>query len=128
MSPHRPHQVANLIAHLTGALCIATSRDTSSLYGYRDRRAARLEVRFSIADASRTFVVAELDVDMSGASDALVKSKIFEGNRPSNSIMFPLLTPATLGALIALYEHKIFTQGVIWGINSFGELPSAHPS
>ena len=55
-----------------------------------------------------------------GASDALVKSKIFEGNRPSNSIIFPLLTPATLGALIALYEHKIFTQGVVWGINSFG--------
>ena len=54
------------------------------------------------------------------ASDALVKSKIFEGNRPSNSIIFPLLTPATLGALIALYEHKIFTQGVVWGINSFG--------
>ena len=49
-----------------------------------------------------------------------MKSKVFEGNRPSNSIMFPLLTPATLGALIALYEHKIFTQGVIWGINSFG--------
>ena len=67
--------MANLIAHLTGALCIATSRDTSSLYGYRDRRAARLEVRFSIADASRTFVVAELDVDMSGASDALDASR-----------------------------------------------------
>ncbi|KAH9918726.1 glucose-6-phosphate isomerase [Epithele typhae] len=58
----------------------------------------------------------------SGASDALVKSKIFEGNRPSNSIMFPLLTPATLGALIALYEHKIFTQGVVWGINSFDQM------
>ena len=55
-----------------------------------------------------------------GASEALVKSKVFEGNRPSNSIVFPLLTPATLGSLIALYEHKIFTQGVIWGINSFG--------
>ena len=55
-----------------------------------------------------------------GANEALVKSKVFEGNRPSNSIMFPLLTPRTLGALIALYEHKIFTQGVICGINSFG--------
>ena len=54
------------------------------------------------------------------ASEALVKSKVFEGNRPSNSIIFPLLTPATLGSLIALYEHKIFTQGVIWGINSYG--------
>ena len=60
----------------------------------------------------------------SKASDALVKSKIFEGNRPSNSIIFPLLTPGTLGALIALYEHKIFTQGVVWGINSFGEYTS----
>ncbi|KAF9240611.1 Glc-6-P isomerase [Melanogaster broomeanus] len=58
----------------------------------------------------------------SGASEALVKSKVFEGNRPSNSIIFPLLTPRTLGALIALYEHKIFTQGVIWGINSFDQM------
>lgn len=58
----------------------------------------------------------------SDASEALVKSKVFEGNRPSNSILFPLLTPRTLGALIALYEHKIFTQGVIWGINSFDQM------
>ncbi|KAF8872323.1 Phosphoglucose isomerase, partial [Gymnopilus junonius] len=57
-----------------------------------------------------------------GASEIVVQSKVFEGNRPSTSIMFPLLTPATLGALIALYEHKIFVQGVIWGINSFGML------
>ncbi|EPS93469.1 hypothetical protein FOMPIDRAFT_1033695 [Fomitopsis schrenkii] len=56
------------------------------------------------------------------ASEPLVKSKVFEGNRPSNSIIFPKLTPATLGALIALYEHKIFTQGVIWGINSFDQM------
>ncbi|KAI0305224.1 glucose-6-phosphate isomerase [Multifurca ochricompacta] len=56
------------------------------------------------------------------ASEALVKSKVFEGNRPSNSIIFPLLTPATLGSLIALYEHKIFTQGVIWGINSYDQM------
>ncbi|KAH9933884.1 glucose-6-phosphate isomerase [Fomitopsis serialis] len=56
------------------------------------------------------------------ATEALIKSKVFEGNRPSNSIMFPKLTPATLGALIALYEHKIFTQGVIWGINSFDQM------
>ncbi|TCD64035.1 glucose-6-phosphate isomerase [Steccherinum ochraceum] len=56
------------------------------------------------------------------ASEPLVKSKVFEGNRPSNSIVFPKLTPATLGALIALYEHKIFTQGVVWGINSFDQM------
>ncbi|KAI5994976.1 hypothetical protein EDC04DRAFT_2613074 [Pisolithus marmoratus] len=56
------------------------------------------------------------------AREEVVKSKVFEGNRPSNSILFPLLTPRTLGALIALYEHKIFTQGVIWGINSFDQM------
>ncbi|RXW20321.1 hypothetical protein EST38_g5541 [Candolleomyces aberdarensis] len=56
------------------------------------------------------------------AQEGVVKSKVFEGNRPTNSIMFPLLTPEVLGALIALYEHKIFTQGVIWGINSFDQM------
>jgi glucose-6-phosphate isomerase len=55
------------------------------------------------------------------ASETLIKSKVFEGNRPSNSIMFPKMTPSTLGALIAMYEHKIFVQGTVWGINSFGE-------
>nr|VWP00337.1 Trehalose-6-phosphate phosphatase (EC [Ganoderma boninense] len=54
------------------------------------------------------------------ASDPLAKFKIFEGNWPSNSIIFPLLMPGTLGALIVLYEHKIFIWGVLWGINSFG--------
>ena len=47
--------------------------------------------------------------------------KTFSGNRPSNSILFQKLTPRTLGSLIALYEHKIFTQGVIWNINSFDQ-------
>ncbi|KAI0044777.1 glucose-6-phosphate isomerase [Auriscalpium vulgare] len=56
------------------------------------------------------------------ATEALIKSKVFEGNRPSNSIIFPLLTPSALGSLIALYEHKIFTQGVVWGINSFDQM------
>ncbi|TEB23634.1 glucose-6-phosphate isomerase [Coprinellus micaceus] len=56
------------------------------------------------------------------AQEEVVKSKVFDGNRPTNSIMFPLLTPEVLGALIALYEHKIFTQGVIWGINSFDQM------
>jgi len=56
------------------------------------------------------------------ATEALIKSKVFEGNRPSNSIIFPLLTPETLGSLIALYEHKIFTQGVILGINSYDQM------
>lgn len=57
-------------------------------------------------------------------NEALVKSKVFEGNKPTNSIFFQKLTPATLGSLVAMYEHKIFVQGMIWGINSFGASPS----
>jgi glucose-6-phosphate isomerase len=52
----------------------------------------------------------------------LIPAKTFEGNRPSNSLLFKELTPETLGSLIALYEHKIFTQGVIWNINSFDQM------
>ena len=55
------------------------------------------------------------------ALEALLPHKVFPGNRPSNSLLYPLLTPAMLGRLIALYEHKIFVQGVIWGINSFDQ-------
>jgi len=54
--------------------------------------------------------------------ELLAKAKVFEGNRPTNSFLFKQLTPRTLGMLIALYEHKIFTQGVIWGINSFDQM------
>jgi glucose-6-phosphate isomerase len=46
---------------------------------------------------------------------------VFEGNRPSTSILYRTLTPYRLGTLIALYEHKIFTQGVIWDVNSFDQ-------
>jgi glucose-6-phosphate isomerase len=54
--------------------------------------------------------------------ERLVPAKTFAGNRPTNSFLFELLTPRTLGSLIALYEHKIFTQGVIWRINSFDQM------
>ncbi|CAJ0636051.1 9265_t:CDS:2 [Entrophospora sp. SA101] len=53
--------------------------------------------------------------------DLIAPHKVFIGNRPTNSIIFQKLTPATLGALIALYEHKIFVQGIIWNINSFDQ-------
>ncbi len=54
--------------------------------------------------------------------ELLVAAKTFPGNRPTNSFLYPRLTPQVLGALIALYEHKIFTQGVIWKINSFDQM------
>jgi glucose-6-phosphate isomerase len=54
--------------------------------------------------------------------ELLVQAKTFPGNRPTNSFLYPKLTPGVLGMLIALYEHKIFTQGVIWNINSFDQM------
>ena len=47
--------------------------------------------------------------------------RVHKGNRPSNTILFEQLTPEVLGQLIALYEHKVFVEGVIWGINSFDQ-------
>ena len=52
---------------------------------------------------------------------ALLPHKVFPGNRPSNTLLFPKLTPFELGRLIAVYEHKIFVQGSIWGVNSFDQ-------
>jgi glucose-6-phosphate isomerase len=67
-------------------------------------------------------VKAELEGTMSAEKIAdLVPHKVFEGNRPSNSFMFQKLTPRTLGSLIAIYEMKIFAQGVLWNINSFDQ-------
>ena len=53
--------------------------------------------------------------------EALVPHKVFEGNRPTNSIVVDEITPRTLGRLIAMYEHKIFVQGIIWDVNSFDQ-------
>jgi glucose-6-phosphate isomerase len=54
--------------------------------------------------------------------ERLVPAKTFPGNKPTNSFFYPKLTPQILGSLIALYEHKIFTQGVVWNINSFDQM------
>ncbi|MEE4377657.1 MAG: glucose-6-phosphate isomerase [Candidatus Competibacteraceae bacterium] len=66
---------------------------------------------------------AELEAKGMDAADvkAVLPYKIFQGNRPSTTILYQRLTPATLGSLIALYEHKVFVQGVIWNINSFDQ-------
>jgi glucose-6-phosphate isomerase len=61
------------------------------------------------------------EVKAEGTPDWLVPHRLFEGNRPSNTLMMESLTPAALGKLVALYEHSVFTQGVIWQIDSFDQ-------
>ena len=73
----------------------------------------------------KTEMEARLELERSGMDEEDIKHllphKIFEGNRPTNSLLFRKLTPRTLGRLVALYEHKIFVQGIIWNINSFDQ-------
>jgi glucose-6-phosphate isomerase len=61
------------------------------------------------------------EVREEGAADWIVPHRVFDGNRPSNVILAPRLTPETLGKLIALYEHSVYTQAVIWNINPFDQ-------
>jgi glucose-6-phosphate isomerase len=61
------------------------------------------------------------EVKAEGTADPLVPHRVFEGNRPSNTILVEKLTPNTLGKLVALYEHSVFTQGVIWNVDSFDQ-------
>jgi len=76
-----------------------------------------------LAGKTKDDVIAELK--KAGKTDKELKKlyphKVFEGNKPTNSILFKKLTPKTLGSLIAIYEHKIFVQGVIWNILSFDQ-------
>jgi glucose-6-phosphate isomerase len=57
-----------------------------------------------------------------GIADNLVPHKVFEGNRPSSTFFMEKLTPANLGKLVAMYEHAVFTQGVIWDVNPFDQM------
>ncbi len=61
------------------------------------------------------------EVKAEGTPDWLVPHRVFEGNRPSNTLLLEALTPEALGKLVALYEHNVFTQGTIWGIDSFDQ-------
>jgi glucose-6-phosphate isomerase len=60
-------------------------------------------------------------VKQEGTPDPLVPHRVFEGNRPSNTILVERLTPDTLGKLLALYEHSVFTQGIVWNLDSFDQ-------
>jgi glucose-6-phosphate isomerase len=63
----------------------------------------------------------EAEVRAEGVSEELVAHKVFDGNRPTNTLLAERLTPHVLGQLVALYEHKVFVQGMLWDINSFDQ-------
>jgi glucose-6-phosphate isomerase len=104
---------------------IATLRATHDLPGHHDALLANCFAQSEAFMTGKTGdeVRADLVAQQVNADDieALVPHKTFPGNRPSNTILMEQLTPLTLGALIALYEHKTFVQGVIWDVNSFDQ-------
>ncbi|NIA53579.1 glucose-6-phosphate isomerase [Massilia sp. TW-1] len=102
---------------------IATLRPA---HEFQNHHAALLANCFAQSEAFMKGKTAdEVRVDLAGQDPAeierLVPHKTFPGNRPSNTILMEYLTPATLGALIALYEHKTFVQGALWDVNSFDQ-------
>jgi glucose-6-phosphate isomerase len=122
---HAFYQLLHQGTELVPADFLAAAESLTPLGDHQDKLLANF---FAQTEAlafgkSADQVRAELEGEgLSGAAlDALAPHKVFEGNRPTNSILFRRLDPATLGKLIALYEHKIFTQGVLWNINSFDQ-------
>ncbi|MGZ8992368.1 MAG: glucose-6-phosphate isomerase, partial [Telluria sp.] len=97
-------------------------------HDYENHHAALLANCFAQSEAfmrGKTLDEVRADLQQLGLSptqiDRLAPHKTFPGNRPSNTILMEYLNPFTLGALIALYEHKTFVQGVIWDVNSFDQ-------
>lgn len=81
----------------------------------------KLMANFFAQTEALAFGKTEAELRTEGVSEELIPHKLMPGNRPTNSILINKLTPYTLGQLIALYEHSIFVQGVIWGIDSFDQ-------
>jgi glucose-6-phosphate isomerase len=91
-----------------------------TLNAVRDHHDLLMSNVFAQAEAL-AFGRTEEEVRAEGTPDAVVPHRVMEGNRPTNTILADVLTPRVLGQLVALYEHSVFTQGVIWGIDSFDQ-------
>ncbi|HYX85327.1 MAG TPA: glucose-6-phosphate isomerase [Gaiellales bacterium] len=114
------HSFYQLIHQGTGLIpCdfIGFSRTQNPLADHHDLLMANVFAQTEALAFGRT---AE-QVRAEGTAEALVPHRVFEGNRPTTTILADRLTPETLGKLVALYEHSVFTQGTIWGINSFDQ-------
>jgi glucose-6-phosphate isomerase len=96
---------------------IAFARTLNPLGAHHDILLANV---FAQAEAL-AFGKTEEEVRAEGTPDPLVPHRLFDGNRPSNTLLLDALTPAALGKLVALYEHSVFTQGTIWQIDSFDQ-------
>ncbi len=114
---HSFYQLIHQGTRLVPCDFIGFCRSLNPLDGHHDQLMANV---FAQTEALAFGKTAEA-VAAEGTAPALVPHRTFEGNRPTSTLLAERLTPATLGALVALYEHSVFTQGVIWGIDSFDQ-------
>ena len=114
---HAFYQLIHQGTKLIPADFLGFLRSLNPLGGHHDLLMANLFAQTEALAFGKTAEEARAE----GMPEAQVPHRVFEGNRPTNTILAEALTPATLGALVALYEHKVFVQGTIWGINSFDQ-------
>jgi glucose-6-phosphate isomerase len=114
---HAYFQLLHQGTKLLSADFIGFLRPEHDLGGHHDLLMANLFAQTEALAFGKT----REEVEAEGVPERQVPHRTFPGNRPTNTILAPRLTPRVLGQLIALYEHKVFTQGVIWGINSFDQ-------
>ena len=114
---HSFYQLIHQGTHLIPCDFIAFAKALNPIGRHHDMLIANV---FAQAEALAFGKTAE-EVKADGTADWLIPHRVFEGNRPSNTVLAEELTPAILGKLIALYEHNVFTQGAIWNINPFDQ-------
>ena len=104
---------------------ILPMRSHHPLEGHHDKLVANCLAQAQALMRGRTEAEAHAELQAAGMSSEaianLVPHRVFPGNRPSNMLVVEEVTPRTLGALIALYEYKVFVQGVVWGVDSFDQ-------
>ncbi len=122
---HAFYQLIHQGTELIPADFLAAAQSQTPLGDHQDKLLANFLAQTEALAFGKTADEARNELEAQGLSgddlEALLPHKLFEGNKPTNSILYPKLTPHMLGRLIALYEHKIFTQGIIWNINSFDQ-------
>ena len=114
------HSFYQLIHQGTRLIPVDLIAFAKTLNPLRDHHDLLISNVFAQAEAL-AFGKTEDEVRAEGTAEAIVPHRVFEGNRPTNVILAERLTPDTLGKLVALYEHSVFTQGVVWGIDSFDQ-------
>jgi glucose-6-phosphate isomerase len=118
---HAYYQLIHQGTRLTPADFIGFIHATEELGGPTSGHQDLLMANFFAQTEALAFGRTRDEVAAEGVPAAQVPHRTFPGNRPTNTILADRLDPRTLGSLVALYEHKVFTQGTIWGINSFDQ-------